>query len=79
MGYLRSGYEGSGGHLEAIWGLVLEGHSGANSGPILDPFWTLSQIPHQIHENCLHLAVGSGLEAEYDEYGVREDAGGYPV
>ena len=37
MGFLGSGYEGSGGHLGPVREVVLEGHSEAILGPILDP------------------------------------------
>ena len=38
MGFLRSGYEGPGGHLRAIWGLVLEGARMGQFELILGPF-----------------------------------------
>ena len=35
-------------------------------GPFLDLFWTLTEKPHQNHENCLHTAVGRALRLIYD-------------
>ena len=58
MRCLRSGYEGLEGHLGTIWGLVWRVYSEVILGPILDPFWTLSEKPHRIRQNCLHTAVG---------------------
>ena len=47
---------------EAIWGPVWRVYSEVNLEVnlrvILDPFWTLSEKPHRIAGNCLHLAVG---------------------
>ena len=48
MRCLRSGYEGLEGHLGTIWGLVWRVYSEVILGPILDPFWTLSEKPHRI-------------------------------
>ena len=58
--------------LEVIWGPVWrviwrviwrssEGHLRVISEAIWDPFWTLSEKPHEIHANCLHLAMGRAL------------------
>ena len=36
------------------------------SGPILDPFWTLSQEPHHFSDISLHTAVGRALRLNND-------------
>ena len=62
MVYLRTGYEGSGGHLGTSLREVSGGRfwvdSGVDSGSILDHSWTLTRKPHRNTLILLHLAVG---------------------
>ena len=63
MGYLRSGYEGSGAIWGPVWGGSRIGSFLVNSGPYLDPISGNLIINLRF---TLHTAVGRALRLEYD-------------
>ena len=61
-----------------VWRVILEGHSGLILDPYLDPFWTLSEKPHELTRKALHLAVGRAFNLKYTNIGVLEVPGWVP-
>ena len=83
MGFLRSGYHGSEGHLGTIWGPGLEVRSEGHLGSIwgqseVNPGPYLRNLSETSRKAFIWPWVGS-LTSEYTKYGSWDWSGGDPV